>query len=87
MTQIFLTRDSQKLYTFKSSERVECLNLKTMRVKRHPVINIYLPTTENRIQKNAIIINNNNGAIDVGFGNFLHMMIAPYPEKALITIT
>jgi hypothetical protein len=64
--------DSQKLYAFKNSERIECLNLKDfMRVKSISSNQyLYLPTTENRTNRNAIIINNNNGAIDVGFGNF-----------------
>jgi hypothetical protein len=67
--------DSQKLYTFKNSERIECLNFKDfMRVKSISSNQyLYLPTTENRTNKNAIIINNNNGAIDVGFGSFFYI--------------
>ena len=62
--------DSQKLYTFKSSEKVECLNFKNLMRVESTSSNqyLYLPTTESRTKKNAIIINNNNGAISVGFG-------------------
>ena len=63
--------DSQKLYTFKSksSDTVECLSLKDfMRVKSTSSNQyLYLPTTESSTNKNAIIINNSNGAIDVVF--------------------
>jgi hypothetical protein len=48
---------------------------------------LYLPTTENRTKKNAIIINNNNGAIDVGFGELSFTDDCPVSRDGLITIT